>query len=149
VNSGSPGYNAIVHREKVAFTLGDRRYEQTWQSFQRLDRKATTLEFHREGDASPIPIGAGGAISHSTIFAPEPFRCPQQARGCDPDANFLTKDAFWKKVGAEERVELEFSAEVSGEPRPLVVLCSVDVSEGMLTIMMMNRWYSASCWSAY
>ena len=147
VNTGRPGYDAIVRRETVTLHLGDEAYLQEWQSFQRLDRKGTVLEFVREGDVFPVPVTGGSSASHSTVFAPEPVRCSAKDEECDPVIHFLTDEKFLNRAGAQEELVLEFAAEVLGGDPVIRSSCTIDIDKSLLTLIMMNRWYAATCWT--
>jgi hypothetical protein len=147
VNRGEPGYSGTIRRERVAFELKGAKYEQSWQAFERLDRKGTTLEFYRESDARPTPVPGSSAVSHSTVFAPQPVRCSNADRGCDPFRNFLTKPKFLSSLDNIQILTFNFSADIVGRSQPVTASCSVDINDGMVALIMMNQWYTASCWT--
>jgi hypothetical protein len=148
-NTGQPDYNATVERESVRFSLGGVTYEQAWQSFQGFDYEGTgqRLVPRYSGDASPVPVMAGSAISHETYFAPRPIRCGPGVPGrCDVYRNYLEWDRFIVLIAHERRLELELVADLYGDRHPKRVRCTIDLDDDLISQLVRHRWASPPCW---
>jgi hypothetical protein len=146
VNQGEAAYGATIERESVAFTLAKQTYVQTWHSFQRLGRKGLLLDFNLIGAAQPVPVPGATSISNATVFAPYMVRCKGTSSPCNPNENFLSLATFLKASDGTESLDLEFRANIVGRKSPLVTRCTVDLDNSLVAILLLNRWYTASCW---
>ena len=75
VNDGETGQNAIVRREYISMSLGQRNIEHRWYEFGSSDIESGTLKFKRDSEARPFPAVAASATSHETLFAPWAIDC--------------------------------------------------------------------------
>jgi hypothetical protein len=65
VNEGDIGHNAVVRKERIEFSLGDRKAEHQWYEFVSSDVKDGKPEIKKDGDARPFAVNAGSATRRS------------------------------------------------------------------------------------
>jgi hypothetical protein len=146
VNEGRLGYNDVLRKESMFFSLGGKEYEQTWQAFESFDLKENELISHHISNAHPIPINAGSAVSHETYFAPWPVRCPKAVQKCDKWKNYLKWDDFVKKLESVQELTFRFKSETySGST--LTTECTIDIDEAFIKGLKKRKWHAPSCWS--
>jgi hypothetical protein len=71
VNAGAAGYNATIRAERVRVTVSGRQFEQNWFRYVHSDAdstEATKLVVDKVSEARPLPLTAGSAESHETLF---------------------------------------------------------------------------------
>lgn len=146
VNSGDPGQNATIRKERVRFTFGEKTYEQTWQAFQTFDNVGTKLIPYFRGEARPVPINAGSSISHETYFAPHPIRCPVDNPKCKKWENLINLPDFLKGVAGLKPLELSFYADIF-DKKTEVARCKVDIDNDLLESLISFGWYAPRCWA--
>lgn len=144
VNVGAPNYAGVVEREFVELLWKGSIYRQFARSYERIDRAGDALDFHRISDAQPVTVPGASTISHPTVFGPQPAECAGNA-GCEPDANFLTHDAFLRQLAPDSNIRFAFGANVLRSNKTLNASCSVDLSINAIVLLAQNKWYSAIC----
>lgn len=144
VNVGAPNYAGVVEREYVELLWKGSTYRQFARSYERIDREGDALTFHRISDAQPVAVPGASTISHPTVFGPQPAECVGSA-GCDPDANFLARDAFLRQLTPDSNILFAFGANVLRSNKTLTASCSVDLSINAVILLVQNKWYSAIC----
>lgn len=146
VNEGRLGYNDVLRRESMFYSLGGKEYEQTWQTFESFDLKESKLIPHYISDAHPITINAGSAVSHETYFAPRSVRCTSANRDCNKWKNYLKWDDFIKELSKVQKLTFRFKSETySGST--LLAECTIDIDEALIERIKKRKWHAPSCWS--
>jgi hypothetical protein len=147
VNTGYVGYNAVVKREFLRFSVGGKQYEQEWQDF--VSTTSTndneSLEPQFQAPAHSVPVNAGSAESHETAFAPRTINAVPGASVTDKRANFLQWDQFLKELSQVHELDLEFVAEIYGQPT-LRVKRSIQVDDSLIAHLRDKGWSAPSSW---
>lgn len=144
VNQGDTGHNAVIRREYMHFSLGNRHIEHRWYEFGSSDVQDGRLIFVRDSDAHPIPINAGSAISHETLFAAWEIDCGQTPQECDPAGNFVKWDDFLATIKITKQISLNTSAEIYPDQQ-VAAGCLVRLRDWEITVLESEQWLSAAC----
>jgi hypothetical protein len=144
VNEGDTGKNGVIRREYIAFDLGDRHIEHRWYEFGTSDVQDGSISFKRSGEASPLPLTAGSAISHETLFAAWENDCEKMPAGCDVGGNFVKWDDFLKAIKANNQLVISTSADIYPSKR-LTASCVVRLRAWEIAILEKEQWLTAAC----
>jgi len=145
VNEGDTGHNAVVRREYLHFSLGNRQIEQRWYEFGSSDVQDGKLTFVRDSDAHPIPLNAGSAASHETLFAAWEIDCAQiPSKQCDPAGNFVKWDDFLAAIKTTKEISLDTSADVFPDQH-VAAGCLVRLRDWEIGVLESEQWLSAAC----
>lgn len=144
VNDGDVGHNAIIRREYINFSLGNRNVEHRWYEFGSTDLKDDTLAFDRKSEAHPIPVIAASAESHETLFTAWEVDCEQAAAACDPAKNFVKWPDFISAIKAASQITLTTSADVYPSKR-VSASCVLRLRPWEISILETKQWLSAVC----
>jgi hypothetical protein len=143
-NDGDTGHNAVVRREYLTFSLGDRHIEHRWYEFGSSDVQDGSLIFKRESEARPFPINAGSAVSHETLFTAWEIDCEGLAKGCDPAGNFVKWDDFLKIVRNKNVLSFATRAEIYPS-KSVTAACVVRLRDWEIDVLERQKWLSAAC----
>jgi hypothetical protein len=143
-NEGDTGKNGVIRREFIAFDLGNRHIEHRWYEFGTSDVQDGIISFKRTSEASPLPVTAGSAISHETLFAAWENDCENAPVGCDPGANFVKWDDFLAAIKANNQLTITMSAEIYPSKR-LTASCVVRLRPWEIAILEKEQWLTATC----
>ena len=146
VNVGQLGYNDVIRRESLVFSLGGKEYEQIWQTFESFDLKESKLIRHYISDAHPVPVNAGCAVSHETYFAPRSIRRPRGNQSCDKWKNYLKWDDFVTELAKIKELTFTFRSEMYGGSK-LTVACTIDIDGALIERLRKTKWAAPSSWS--
>ena len=156
-NTGQVGYNGIVQRELLKYTIGSQSYVQVWQKFIESDEEH--LEGRNTGELSIKPVGiaaafavnAGDSKSHETHYYPAPERLASNPNGRMSDRNYISKAEFENMIGVKGHAPLsmllEFVAETSRDNR-LVVACRIRLDDGFREVIRSEGWTVVRCWES-
>jgi len=144
VNEGETGKNGVIRREYIAFDLGSRHIEHRWYEFGSSDVQDGNITFKRTGEASPLPVTAGSAISHETLFAAWENDCENAPAGCDPGGNFVKWDDFLKAIKTNNRLVISTGADIYPSKR-LTASCVVRLRDWEIAILEKEQWLTATC----
>jgi hypothetical protein len=144
VNEGDTGKNGVIRREYIGFDLGNRHIEHRWYEFGSSDVQDGNITFKRTGEASPLPVTAGSAISHETLFAAWENDCENAPAGCDPGGNFVKWDDFLKAIKTNNRLVISTSADIYPSKR-LTASCVVRLRDWEIAILEKEQWLTATC----
>ena len=144
VNEGDSGKNGVIRREYIAFDLGDRHIEHRWYEFGSSDVQDGSISFKRTAEASPLPVTAGSAISHETLFAAWENDCENAPAGCDPGGNFVKWEDFIKAIKTNNRLVISTSADIYPAKR-LTASCVVRLRDWEIAILEKEQWLTATC----
>jgi hypothetical protein len=144
VNEGDTGHNAVIRREYINFSFGDRHIQHRWYEFGSSDIQDGNLTFKRDSDAHPFPINAGSAVSHETLFTAWEIDCEHLPKGCDPAENFVKWDDFLQTIKSTKQLSLNTSADVFPS-RKVTAGCLVRLRDWEIAILEKEQWLSAAC----
>ncbi len=144
VNDGDTGHNAVIRREYIDFSLGDRHIQHRWYEFGSSDVKDGKLTFERKSEAHPFAANAGSAIGHETLFTAWEIDCEQMAKGCDPGGNFVKWDDFLKTIKTTNQLTFSTSADVYPSKR-VTAACVVRLRDWEIKVIESEQWLSAAC----
>ncbi len=115
VNTAEPGYNAILRRETLTFSIAGNSYTQVWNKFVKPYTEGDKLVLDPDSPAAPLPLTAGSATSHETYFWPKQIICEQTPGTCNEWANSLDWDTLLKSLkGGVKQIQFDLVAEVYG-----------------------------------
>jgi hypothetical protein len=153
-NDGATGYNALVLKELVTFSLNQHEYEQYAEARGAFDMDKTRREPVLVGsvDAAPFTIPAMQLVSHESYFA---------AREAHVDAQrwryFLRRAQFIQELegalkSGTRTVKFSFLSKTrqiaginAGKERTLSTTCLISLDTGLLNRMKNEGWASRSC----
>ena len=143
VNLGSQGYNAVIQKEAVSFSVGPQRYIQYWHAEQNITdlNHDGELEVSHVGEAQPRPIIAGNALSREITFVPYPEYCPGTT--CDVDKNFIFKGSELDEILNQREVTFMFSYKLYGEAEFVSVKCAVLIDNRIKNDLTAERGWTA------
>jgi hypothetical protein len=120
--------------------------EQGWVSFVRFARAGNRFAPEYAADASPVPVLGGGALSHSTLFSPEPLDCggALPTDKCDENENFIDEHTMTRAVGEVKLFTFTFVGAFFDEP-PQTQSCVVTINALVLDQWLANKWFIAPC----
>lgn len=144
VNQGDTGHNAVIQREYIDFSLANRHIEQRWYEFGSSDVLDGKLTFVRDSDAHPLPINAGSATSHETLFAAWEIDCTNMPTGCNAAGNFVTWDDFLATIKITKQISLNTSADIYPTDH-VAAGCLVRLRDWEITVLESDQWLSAAC----
>lgn len=144
VNDGDVGHNAIIRRENVTFSLGDRAIEHRWYEFGSSFLKEGTLAFDRKSESHPVPVNAASAESHETLFTAWEIDCEGAVGTCDVGKNFVKWADFLKAVKANNQISFTTGAEIYPSSR-VSASCVVHLREWEVDVLEKQQWLSAAC----
>ena len=136
-NSGSPGYNDTIRKEKVFFTINEKKYELNWDDYIDSTAKEKEIIITKKTDAVPTQVDAGSVVVHETYFAPWP------AEGDDPSANYIEWNDFIEKISSQKSLLFKFHFE-SFDGKKEEVSCKVVVSE-FIKHLKQKGWSAPTC----
>jgi hypothetical protein len=145
VNTGEVGHNVVVKKERLAFTLGDEKLLQEWESFTIPVPRGPELTWNKQDDAHPVPVNAKSSESHQTSFTPYPVR----GTGQDDNRRFayyLSWDEFIKKLARQEKLELEWVAEIYGSSKVHRATCRIELDQHTRAHLAQKKWEAMACW---
>ena len=67
---------------------------------------------------------------------------------CQPGADFVSDIDFLKLVVEQKTLSITFSGAVLGSSRLLEAICSVSITDDLLSTLAENNWYAARCAAA-
>ncbi|MCG2671279.1 hypothetical protein ACFPFP_30545 [Bradyrhizobium sp. GCM10023182] len=143
-NEGDVGHNAIVRREYITMTFGDRTVEHRWYEFGSSDLKDGALEFKRDSEARPFPVNAASAVSHETLFAAWEVDCGEGDKKCDPRGNFVQWDDFLAAAKANHKLVITTKAIVYPSTE-LTASCEIKLRQWEIDVLQTDQWLSATC----
>lgn len=140
VNKAQPGYNAVIKKELITFTIGGKSYVHKWQEFgsSTSDEKGKFV-FKKKSDAQPTTINAGSSESHETFFAPFSIREKALQQGEDKYKNYLQWQAFLKELSNSKKIQVDVVAEVY-KKGDLELRCELDVNDKMIEFLEKKKW---------
>ena len=144
VNTGQPGYNAVVTQERVKIDIGNSTFEQVGFSYESFRVKEGMLVSETFNDAEPFAVQAASAISHETYFGAAPAVCDSDEPNCNRDRNFLPWDQFLILISQNKTITFEFLADVHNE-RPLRQICVAAVNNSTFDALLRRRFDSVLC----
>jgi hypothetical protein len=144
VNNGDTGHNAIIRREYIEFSLGDRRIQHQWYEFGSSDVKDGKLTFNRDSEARPSSVAAGSAVSHETLFAAWEIVCDSREPGCNPVGNFVKWGDFLNTIATTKLLSVTTRAEIYPS-KQLTASCMIHLRDWELKILQDEQWLSAAC----
>ena len=124
INTGSSGYNDIVKKEKVFFTLGNKKIEFNWDDYIDATANGDKLNLNRKSDAIPEQVNAGGVLTHETYFAPWETREGK-------DTTFIEWKKFLSEISSQKQIDFTFYFE-SFDGQKGQVTCTVNFAEYMI-----------------
>ena len=145
VNKAQMGYNDIINKEAIIFSLGGKTYEQVWQTFESFDLKESKLKRNYLSDAHPVSVSAGSSESHETYFAPRSVRCLRNNENCNKWKNYLKWDDFISEIEKVKDLTFTFNSETY-DGSNLEVECTIDVDEALIDRLNKSKWAAPSCW---
>lgn len=143
-NDGDIGHNAIIRREYIAFSLGDRDIEHRGYEFGTFDIKGGAPEFVRKSESRPTPVNAGSAESHETLFAAWEIDCENAQEPCDSERNFVTWVDFIKAIKAKKQISFTTSADIYSSKR-VNASCVVRLRSWESEILESEQWLAPTC----
>lgn len=151
VNTGAVGYNAVIERETLSFTIvktdGSYTYEQAWSSFTTFDLIKGQYEPFERAPANPKPINAGSAESHDTYFSPRSIPCEGAKDDCPEKwSNYLKWVDFLtmiKDVNAR-RIDFMLVGKLYGSD-PVNASCTIYITPTLISWLDKDKAYSPSC----
>jgi hypothetical protein len=144
VNDGETGQNAIVRREYISMSLGQRNIEHRWYEFGSSDIENGTLKFKRDSEARPFPAVAASATSHETLFAPWETDCTLAVQPCDSAKNFVKWDDFLAAIKINPNINFTTSAEIYPSKK-LTSACAVRLRDWEIATLEKDKWLTATC----
>ena len=150
INSALPGYNGVLRRETVSYSLDGRDYAQTWNEFVDSANGAPgQIDFKNRRPSKPLPILAASGTSHETLFWPIEVICPKDDQKCDRWANFVQWKTFLdtlRKSLKDGKSQIEFDLVGQIFPKQdLKVVCTVDISEEVVDALQRDGWHQLLC----
>jgi hypothetical protein len=146
VNSGQQGYNGVVRKELLKYTLDGVAYTQIWQKFTASDAdESDKLVMNPQGTAIPLPVEAGSSLSHETLFTPLTIRCPSGPSGC-AWANYLEWNRFLTLIRDRSEITFRVTAELYDGTK-VEAACTVDLNADVTDRLEKSGWYAPTCWS--
>lgn len=143
-NEGDVGHNAIVRREYITMTFGDRTVEHRWYEFGSSDLKDGALDFKRDSEARPFPVNAASAVSHETLFAAWEVDCKAGDGTCSPRGNFVKWDDFLAAAKANPQLMITTKATVYPSTE-VTASCEIKLRQWELDVLQTEQWLSATC----
>jgi hypothetical protein len=145
VNTGEVGHNVVVKKERLTFKLGDEKLLQEWESFTTAVPRGSELTWNKQDDAHPVPVNAKSSESHQTSFTPYPVR------GIGQDDNrkfayYLSWDEFIQKLARQEKLELEWVAEIYGSSKVHRATCWLEFDQHTKAHLAQKKWEAMACW---
>jgi hypothetical protein len=144
VNDGDVGHNAIIRRESITLSLGDREVEHRWYEFVSSDIKNGDFEFDRKSEAHPIPVNAASAESHETLFTAWEIDCENAAEPCDIGKNFIKWADFLSAIKAKKQISVTISADVYRSKR-VSASCVVRLRDWEIQALEAQQWLAPAC----
>jgi hypothetical protein len=148
VNTGAAGYNATIRAERVRVTVSGRQFEQNWFRYVHSDAdstEATKLVVDKVSEARPLPLTAGSAESHETLFQPWEKECPSSLPQCDRRENYIDWKTFLEWFTSSRKLELEFLADIYGRPEPILAKCQIEMEPEHVANLKARGWASPVC----
>ena len=148
VNSGAAGYNATIRAERVRITVAGRRFEQQWFRYVHSDADstdATKLVVDKVSEARPLPVTAGSAESHETLFQPWEKECSSSRPQCDRRENYVDWKTFLQWFAPSRKLELEFLADIYGKAEPILAKCRIEMEPQHVANLTARGWASPVC----
>jgi hypothetical protein len=144
VNTGQPGYNAVVTQERVRIGIGKNTFEQVGFSYESFRVKEGSLASETFSDAEPFAIQAASSISHETYFGAATAVCDSDEPNCNRDQNFLPWDQFLILISENKSITFEFLADVHNE-RPLRQICVATVDDSTFDALLRRKFDTVLC----
>jgi hypothetical protein len=144
VNDGETGQNAIIRREYISMSLGQREIEHRWYQFGSTDEVNGALKFERSSEARPFPAAAASATSHETLFTAWEIDCTQAAQPCDPARNFVKWNDFISAIKVNPRITFTTRAEIYPSKK-VSASCVVQLRDYEVEILEGVQWLAATC----
>jgi hypothetical protein len=139
VNKAQPGYNAVVKKELITFTLGDQSYVHKWQEFGSSTSDNGNFAFVKKSDAQPITINSGSSESHETFFAPFSLRATALQKGEDKYKNYLQWQTFLAELSKNKKIRITVVAEIYSKA-DLKLKCELDFNDPMIEFLVKKKW---------
>jgi hypothetical protein len=144
VNDGEVGQNAVVRREYISMSLGQRNIEHRWYEFGSSDVENGALKFKRDSEARPFPAPAASATSHETLFAPWEIDCTLAAQPCDAAKNFVKWTDFLSTIKINPRITFRTSAEIYPSKK-INAACVVQLRDWEIATLEKDKWLTVAC----
>jgi hypothetical protein len=146
-NRGQVGYNDVVKRETVRFT-GPNGKEVVLAGlyyFNSIEKEGSPdeLVYTEQRGASPVLIPARSGISHETRFVSFNVNCGGIAE-CERQ-HFIHFDEALNFLGKQEKLELQFAAELISGSEPKVARCTLKLTQLGVSELKRKGWVALQC----